>query len=293
MSRAQQTGRAIWTAGPGLGWVALFLVAPLGAVLAMSFLRRGSYGEVIWEFTVGNYTRFAGFGLFGFDPLYPRIILRSLGMGLTATLLCAVVALPLCLFLVRLPGRARYFGLMLIVIPFWTNLLIRTYAWQILLSADGTLAWVAVELGFIKAGQALYPGLGAVLLVMVCDFLPVMALPLYASVEKVDWSVVEAANDLGANRWGAFWHALLPQVKAGLAAGSVLVFIAAAGQFVIPDLMGGARIALLGNAIQQQFGSSRDWPFGSAIACVAMIIVLAGIWIFGRAAGPEGKKALL
>jgi len=123
---------------------------------------------------------------------------------------------------------------------------------------------------------------------MFCDFVPFMVLPLYASVEKIDWSLAEAAMDLGAGRWQVFRHALLPQIKPGLIAGTILVFLPATGQFVIPDLLGGAKTVMLGNAIQQQFGPSRDWPFGAAIAFIALGLVMAGLWLFSRKAGdPE------
>ena len=173
------------------------------------------------------------------------------------------------------------------------SFLIRTYAWQIIFSGSGWLSRAAAGLGLIQSGEALYPGTFAVFVVLTCDFLPVLALPLYASVEKIDWTLAEAASDLGADGLRVFRHALLPQVRPGLMAGSILVFIAATGQFAIPDLMGGAKTVLIGNAIQQQFGFSRDWPFGSALACLAMGIVMVGLWLFARTAGEEGRRTLL
>ena len=200
--------------------------------------------------------------------------------------------LPIAFFIAGLPARWRQVALTLLVIPFWTNLLIRTYAWQIILSSNGWLARAAAAAGLIAPGNALYPGTGAVLIGLTCDYLPFLTLPLYASVEKIDWTLAEAASDLGANAWGVFRHALLPQLKPGLIAGSLLVFIPATGQFVIPDLLGGAKTVLLGNAIQQQFGASRDWPFGSAMACVAMAFVMVGLWIYTRAVGVEEPPQL-
>jgi spermidine/putrescine transport system permease protein len=152
---------------------------------------------------------------------------------------------------------------------------------------------LAAALALVPEGQPLYPSLFAVALGMLCDFLPFLVLPLYASMEKMDWSLVEAAMDLGAGPRHALWHAVLPQVRPGLIAGCVLVFLPATGQFVIPDLLGGAKTALLGNAIQQQFGSSRDWPFGSAIAVAALALVIAGLWIQARFAGRKGEAVAL
>jgi spermidine/putrescine transport system permease protein len=127
---------------------------------------------------------------------------------------------------------------------------------------------------------------------MLCAYLPFLVLPLYAAVEKIDWSLAEAASDLGAGRWNVFRHAILPQVTPGLAAGIILVFIPATGQFVIPDLLGGARTVMLGNAIQQQFGASRDWPFGSAVACAAMALVMLGLLAWTRIAGDDAEAML-
>lgn len=289
----QELARAAVTSGPGLAWVIVFMLVPLAGVVVAAFLSRGTYGEMQAKFTLENFRRFLGFGSLGFDPLYPQILLRSLGLAAGTVACCTAAALPLTFFIAGLPARWKQVALMLVIIPFWTNLLVRTYAWQIILSGSGWLAHGAAALGLIEPGTALYPGLLAVFIGLTCDYLPFLALPLYASVEKIDWTLAEAAADLGASGPRVFWHALLPQIRPGLFAGSILVFIAATGQFVIPDLLGGARTVLLGNAIQQQFGVSRDWPFGSAIACVAMLIVLLGLWLFARTAGEEGRKTLL
>jgi len=293
LTRRAELGRSALTSGPGIIWVLLFLLIPLVAIFITSFASRGVYGEVVWEFSLGNFKRFIGFGNFGFDPLYPMIILRSLLMAAGTTLFCVCAALPLTFFIISLRRRYRQFALMLLIIPFWTNMLIRTYAWQILLSGTGWLAKAAAMLGIISPGEALFPSTFAVFMGLTCDFLPFMALPLYASAEKIDWLIVEAARDLGANNLRIFRYAILPQIKPGLLAGILLVFIPAVGQFVIPDLLGGAKTALLGNVINQQFMLSRDRPFGSTIACVAMMIVMIGLWLFARTAGDEGRQSLL
>lgn len=292
LTPAGERWRSALTCAPGLGWVTVFLLLPLLSILAISFLSRGPYGETQLPLTVDNYRRFLGFGVFGFDPLYPAIVLRSLWMAGGTVVLCAVVALPLTFFIAGLPRRWKQVALVLLIVPFWTNMLVRTYAWQVLFAGTGWLAQAAAQLGWIAPGEALYPSHGAVFAVLVCDYLPVFALPLYVSVEKLDWTLAEAASDLGADGWRVFRHALLPQILPGLWAGGLLVFIPATGQFVIPDLLGGAKTVLLGNAIQQQFGPSRDWPFGSAVACLAMAIVLLGLWGFARNAGEQARKAL-
>lgn len=274
--------RSMLSAGPGLVWLMVLFFLPLLLIVGTSFLTRDELGRSGLPFTLENYRRLAGFGVFGFDPLQPLILFRSVCVGLGTAMLCALFGAPFAFFLARLPRRWRTIGLMLVVIPFWTNLLIRTYAWQLLLQPDGWLARAAVFLGVIQEGDALYPGMLAVAVCTVCDYLPIMVLPLYASVEKIDWTLAEAAADLGATPMRVFRHALLPQLMPGLAAGFILVFLPATGQFVIPDLLGGAKTMMLGNTIQQQFGPNLDWPYGSAIACTALLVVCLGIWVWRR-----------
>ncbi len=293
LTPARQIVRSALTSGPGILWVNVFLLVPLLAVIAMSFLTRGSYGQIGLPLTFENYTRLAGFGAFGFDPLYPLVILRSLVLAAGTTLVCLIAGFPLAYFIVQLKPRAKQIALTLVVIPFWTNLLIRTYAWQILLGPESLAVRLGAALGLVDAGQPLYPSLGAVYLGMLAAYLPFLVLPLYSSFEKLDWSIAEAAMDLGADAPRVLRHAILPQVLPGMVAGMILVFIPAVGQFVIPDLLGGARTVLLGNAIQQQFGSSRDWPFGAAIAFVGMAVVMIGLWYYARTAGSDSEEALL
>lgn len=250
---------------PGALWIAMFLLLPLLFVIAVSFFSTGTYGEVERPLTGEHYARFSGFGTFGWEPLYPLIIARSVMLAASSTAMCLVLALPMAFFIAALPTKWKSAALTLVTIPLWTNLLIRTYAWQIVLGGTG-----------------LYPGATAVFIGLVCDYLPFLVLPLYASVEKIDWALAEAAQDLGAARWNTFRHAIWPQIKSGAIAGVVLVFVPATGQFVIPDLLGGAKTALLGNVIQQQFGPSQNWPFGSALATVAMVMVLGGLWLYAR-----------
>ncbi len=278
-SRRRSRWLGLW---PGLLWLGLFFFLPLGLILGASLLSRSELGEITRPFTLENYRRLAGYGVFGFDPLYPQVILRSLGLGLATAAGCGVAALPLAFFIAGLPRRWKAVGLTLVVIPFWTNLLIRTYAWQLLLAAEGWVTRALAGAGLVAPGEPLYPGTAAVFVALVCDYLPFLVLPLYASVEKLDWSLAEAAADLGADRWRVFGHALLPQLRPGLLAGVILVFLPASGQFVIPDLLGGARTFLLGNAVQQQFGPSLDWPFGAAIAALGLLTVVAGLWLQAR-----------
>lgn len=296
LTETMQVVRSGLTSGPGIAWVSLFLLLPLVGIGFISFMTRGANGEIQWPLTLVNYYRLAGFGLLGFDPQYPQIILRSLVLGAGTTLACLAAAFPLAFFIAGQPERRKQIALVLVVIPFWTNLLIRTYAWQILLGPGSALATLATALGLSQEGMPLYPSAFAVYIGMLCAYLPFLVLPLYTAVEKLDWSIAEAAADLGADRIRVFRHAILPQLTPGMVAGIILVFIPATGQFVVPDLLGGAKTVMLGNAIQQQFGPSRDWPFGSAIAFVGMSVVLLGLLLQSRymsRRGTNGEEGLL
>lgn len=290
MAQRANNSRSAWPLGiPALIWlVALFLV-PLALIIGISFFTNGAFGELERPLTLENYARFLGFGSFGWEPLYPIIIARSLLLAALTMLLCLLCGLPLAFWISSLPPRWKTLALTLVVIPLWTNLLVRTYAWQLLLAKEGFLAHVATALGFVNPGEPLYPSLFAVCVGLVCDYLPFLVLPLYASVEKIDWTLAEAASDLGASGIKVFRHAILPQITPGLAAGITLVFVPATGQFVIPDLLGGAKTVLLGNVIQQQFGASQNWPFGSAIATVAMLVMLIALWLNARVTRRKGE----
>lgn len=277
--------------GPGVLWLVGFVVVPVLLIVGTSLLTRGEYGEVQGPLTFDNYRRLAGWGELGFDPLYPKILGRTLGVAALVSLATLAAALPLAFLIAGLDARWRSWALALVVIPFWSNLLIRTYAWQILLAAEGPIPRLAAALGWLAPDTALYPSWGAVLLALFCDFLPFMVLPVYASVEKIDWSLAEAAADLGAGRMRAFREAIWPQIRPGVGAGLIVVFLPVTGQFVIPDLLGGGRTTLLGNLIQQQFGASRDWPLGAAAASVLLGLVLGALawrgWRRGSATGGE------
>lgn len=280
---------AIVTAAPGIAWLAAFVLVPMAAMAVTGFLTRGELGEVGLPWTLANVRRLAGWDELGFDPLYPRVLVRTVVLGLAVTLACLAAALPMAFFLARLAPRGRAVGLALVIIPFWTNLLVRTYAWQILLGPGGPVSWMGVRLGW-DAAALLYPGPGAVFLAAVCDFLPFMVLPVYASVEKIDWSLGEAASDLGASPLRAFRHAIWPQVVPGVLSGCALVFLPCLGQFVIPELLGGGRVTLLGSLVQQQFGPSRDWPFGAAAATVMVVLLAVVVALLGRRPGALERR---
>lgn len=269
---------------PALLWLGGFLLLPSLALVVVALAERGTYGEVIWNFSLENLRRAMGYGLFGWSPDYLLTLARSVGMALFTTLFCAALAFPLAFFIARQPPRLRYLWLAAVIIPFWTNLVIRTYAWQLLLSPELPLAKLAAGLGLVEAGAALYPSTFAVMVGMVSAFLPFMVLPLYASVERLDKQLIEAAQDLYASRVRVFFQAIWPQTLPGLSVGIVLTLVPAMGMFVIPDLLGGGKYLMVGNLIQQQFGSSRDWPLAAALSLSLMALTLLALQVFRRRA---------
>ena len=255
--------------GPIL-WITLLLVLPLLAMVALAFAQSGAYGEIRWHFTLGNFRRLAGFGLLDeWSANYLLILARSVWVAAVTTVLCLVLSFPLAFFIASRSRATRAVLLGLVIVPFCTNLVIRTFGWMMLL-------------GLTPLEAGLYPGPFAVFVGMVTSELPFALLPLYAVVERLDWSLVEAAQDLYASRTRVFLHAILPQTLPGVAAATILTFIPAMGAFVVPDLLGGAKYWLVGNLIQQQFGVSRNLPFGAAVSLALLVLTLAGLFLFRR-----------
>jgi spermidine/putrescine transport system permease protein len=276
------TRRGLYFLGVGMLWLLLFLVLPGLVLIIVSFATRGAYGQLEWEFTVENYRRFMGFSLFGWTADYIVILLRSVWVALVTTSLSVFLSYPLAFFICARPERTRYLWLVLVIIPFWTNMVIRTYAWFLILAPELPFAKLASYLKLIPPEAPLYPNAFAVYLGMVSMFLPFVTLPLYASVERLDWALVEAARDLYASKVRVFTQAILPQTLPGLSVGVILTFVPAMGMFVVPDLLGGAKYMLVGNLIQQQFGASRDWPFGAAISMALMVLTMISLQFYRR-----------
>ncbi len=277
--------RGLLRISPGMLWIMLFLSIPALSLIVISFTTRGAYGEIEWVFTLENYKRLAGYSLFGWSPDYLKILLRSIIAGFITTVVCIMLSYPLAFFISTRDKATRYLWLTALIIPFWTNLVIRTYAWQIVLAPGLPIAKLAALLHLVPPGSPLYPSSFAVYIGMISAFLPFVALPLYSSVEKLDWSLVEAANDLYCGKWRVFHQAILPQTLPGLSVGAILTFVPAMGMFLIPDLLGGAKYMLVGNLIQQQFGKSRDWPFGAAVSLALMSLTLIALVILNRKGG--------
>ena len=274
--------RGLLFLSPGIAWLLVFLVLPGLVLVAVSFASRGSYGELIWSFSFENYSRLAGFGMFGWTADYLTIVWRSIVVAFFTSLISVLLSYPLCFFIAARPERTRFLWLTMLIIPFWTNMVIRSYSWFLILAPELPFAKFAAMLGIIPEGSPLYPSILAVYLGMVSLYLPFVALPLYSSVEKLDWSLVEAAQDLYASRSRIFLHAILPQTLPGLSVGIILTFVPAMGMFVVPDLLGGAKYMLIGNLIQQQFSTSRDWPFGAAISMGLMVLTMGSLYFYRK-----------
>ncbi len=256
-----------WFLAPAWTVLAFGFWVPLAIIALYAILSRGTYGGVEPPLTLDSFARFA-------DPLYFGILWRSFWVAGVATALCLALGFPLALFIVESGPRKGLF-LNLVILPFWTSFLIRTYAWVFLLRDTGLFNTALQALGVIREPLPLLYNDGAVILGLVYGYLPFMVLPLYATLERMDRSLLEAAADLGARRWEAFWRVTVPLAKPGIRAGVVLVFIPCLGTYITSDLLGGSKTVLIGNLVQNQFTTGRDWPFGAAASLVLMAVVAA------------------
>lgn len=256
----------IWFLSPAAFVMTTLFGLPMLIICAYSLMSRGAYGGVVQPWTTENFARI-------FDRLYGAIILRSFLLAAVATLLCLVLGFPLALYIAR-AKRRRSFLLNLVMLPFWTSLLIRTYAWMFLLRDTGLVNSALEAMHFIRQPLPLLFNDGAVILGLVYGYLPFMVLPLYATIEKLDPSLLDAAQDLGATPWTTLWKVIVPLSRSGMVAGVLLVFIPCLGAYLTPDLLGGGKTVMVGNLVQNQFTTARDWPFGSAVSLLLTGLVL-------------------
>ncbi|UCG40841.1 MAG: ABC transporter permease [Acidimicrobiia bacterium] len=269
--------RGMLIAAPSAAYLILFFAIPLVIVFVYSFARRSSTGATVLDgWNLESYRRL-------FDPLVGEIALRSFGLAVTTTLLCLLLSYPLAYFMATRPDRIRNVLLVLVMIPFWSNFLVRTYAWRVLLGSDGPISQLSQLFGG-EPIRILFTNT-AVLIGLVYGFLPFMVLPLYAALDRMDWSLVEAARDLYADGWTAFRRVTFPLSMPGVIAGSVLVFIPTLGAYVTPALLGGARTTLLGDYIVSQFLAARNQPFGSALSVAVMTVMLGATVVYFRRGG--------
>ena len=271
---------------PALLTIIVLMLVPMAIALAYSFLTPSPYGGVERPFTAASYLRFLyerDFdGQLVFDPTYLIIFARSAVQAGAATALCITVGFPLAWWMATRSPRRQQLLVLLVTIPFWTNLLIRTYCWVLILRDNGLVNQVLTAAHLTSTPITFLYSNGAILMGLVYANLPFMVLPIYAAVEKIDARVIEAAYDLYANRSVVLRRLVWPLARPGIAAGTLLVFVPALGSFLAPDILGGGRKLMIGTLIQQEFTSARDWSFGAALSTVLMAAVLlalvAGAW---------------
>jgi spermidine/putrescine transport system permease protein len=275
-TRARRARGRVWVPrivllGPGTAWWLAFFLVPVGVLIAYSFFSRGPYGGVIYEPTLKNYVR-------AFDSLYLGVFWTSVRIATIATGAALLLAYPAALFIARASTRWRVPLLVLVILPFWTSFLIRTYAWMVLLNPAGLINKVLLGIGVVDEPLPLLYNEFAVTLGLVYAYLPLMVLPIYASLERLGLQATEAAADLYATPAQTLRTVTIPLTLPGIVAGCIFVFVPSLGNFIVPDLLGGGHTVMIGNVIQQQFLQARDWPFGAVLAMsviVLMFVVLA------------------
>ncbi|MGJ7038773.1 spermidine/putrescine transport system permease protein [Shinella sp. BE166] len=280
--------------GPVSLFLAVFFLGPLAIMIVTSFLAPGLYGGVEWTWYPHNYGRILGFAdpMFeDFDPVYIAIFLRSLKIAAITVLATLLVCYPAAFCISRLSERWKNFCLFLITLPFFTSLIVRLFIWVLILRQTGLVNAVLLNTGVIARPLELIYTDGAIILGMVYIFIPFMFMPVYASVEKLDWTLVRASLDLGAGPIRTFIRIILPLTAPGIAGGAVIVFIPALGNFVVPAILGGAKVMMLGNLIEQQFLAARNWPFGSALAMMVMCVMLVLLFAYVIVSGRRGIDA--
>lgn len=278
--------------GPTLFLMFFFLI-PLIIMVVFSWLMPGLYGGVEWKIFSLNYGRILGWAdtkYEKFDPVYISIFLNSVRLAATTVLLSLIVCYPVAFWVGRLPQRQKNFVIFLITLPFFISLIVRLFAWVLILRPTGFLNQVLIGSGLITEPLEIIFTDTAVIIGMVYVFIPFMFLPLYASIEKLDSSLLEASQDLGANRIQTFLRIVLPMTLPGIVSGSIIVFIPSLGNFIVPSLLGGAKVVMIGNLIEQQFLSARNWPFGSALGMMVMAAVLVLLMVYVRIISREETR---
>ncbi|MFZ9988275.1 MAG: ABC transporter permease [Candidatus Nanopelagicales bacterium] len=291
-----RAGQGSWLAGlPGLAYLVALVLAPLVIILIFSFLSRAKLGVgVRWEFTVQPYVElFYTESLSGeraFDPTYLQIFFNSVLYSLITAVVCLVLSIPIALWIATRPPKWRTLLVFLVTIPFWTSLLIRTYAFVIILNDNGPINGALGGLGIISEPISMLYTPFATIVGLVYSFLPFMILPIYASAERFDFRLAEAAYDLGAAKLTVLRRIVLPAVRPGVIAGFILVFIPALGSYLAPELLGGGKTSMIANVIAAQFGASRNWPFGAALSVMVLVIVMLALVIFAVIAKRTSRR---
>lgn len=274
----QHNKHALFLMLPGLLWLLSFMIVPCAVIFAMAFFERGVYGGIDYgTVTIENFRRAA-------DPLYLSILLDSARIALTATLCALLMAYPAAFAISRARPALQPVLLVLVMLPFWSNYLIRTYAWMVLLNREGLINALLKWLGLINQPLNILYNEFAVVLGLIYSYSPFVILAIYASVQRLDPSYAEASRDLGAGPWSTFFRITLPLTLPGVAAGGVFVFVLSIGNFVTPDLLGGGRMQMVGNLIYDQFLTARDWPFGATLSMILIAVMMMLLFLQALAA---------
>lgn len=276
------TWHLLGVVSPGVLWIVIFLVLPGLLLISIAFMTNGPYGLPQMPWSLDAFKQLAGYGLLGWSAGNIHIIIRTVWQSVLATALVTVVAYPIAYYITTRPVHIRPILLLAVVVPSWTNQVIRAMGWMDLLAPQTPLSNFAAHLGFISPHMGLFPSQFAVVIGLIYNFLPFMTLPLYAAFERLDYAQVEAARDLHAGPIHTFWHAVFPQTLPGLVTGVVLVGIPAFGMFVVPKLLGGGKSIMLGNLIARQFQSASNWPYGAAGALIMIVVTLIGLLVMRR-----------
>ncbi|HAV1326663.1 TPA: spermidine/putrescine ABC transporter permease PotB [Vibrio parahaemolyticus] len=269
-----------------VGWLTLFVLVPNLMIIGTSFLTRDEANLIELTFTFDNYLRLL-------DPLYAKVLMHSFYMAIIATLLCLIIGYPFAYIVAKMPEKWRPFMLFLVIVPFWTNSLIRTYGLKIVLGTQGILNKSLMAMDIIDKPLRLMYTETAVMIGLVYILLPFMILPLYSAIEKLDNTYIEAAKDLGASKLQTITKVILPLTMPGIIGGCLLVLLPALGMFYISDLLGGAKNLLIGNVIKSQVLNARDWPFGAATSIALTIAMAIMLYAYYRAGKLLNKKVEL
>lgn len=267
---------------PSAFWLLIFTLIPMGIVVYFSFMTRGPWGTVIYEFTLDSYRQVL-------DPLFLKIFARSIKLAVLTVAICLSAGYLIAYWIAFYGGKRKNFLIFLVILPFWTSYLVRIYAWIALLSDHGLINNFLINFHLVDAPLPLLHNELSVLIGLVYTYLPFMILPLYASLERLDHSILEAASDLGATARERFLKITLPLTKGGMLSGSVLVFTPALGEFLIPELLGGAKVMMIGKFIALKFTGLRHWPLGSTYSLLLLTMTLILIFLYMRVGG--GKEA--
>lgn len=252
---------------PGLAWIFIFLILPCILIISLSFFERGIYGGIVYNFNFENYSRVVEF-------TYLKILLNSSKIAFLSGFFAVLFGYPAAYFIYKAPAKYQIALLFLVILPFWSNYLIRTYAWMVLLNNQGLINTILINLNIIKEPLNILYTEFSVIIGLIYNYLPFVILSIYSSISKLDQNLIEASKDLGGSSIKTFFLVTLPLTLPGVAAGFIFVFVLSIGNFITPDLLGGGKFLMIGNLIYDQFLSARDWPFGASLSFVLIFIML-------------------